>query len=214
MEAEKAWQKSREINEPLQDIQKNITLKGVISGKCKARRRLKKRAAQEDVEIILMEWLSPGLERNADSDFPRALQVAPGKSTREVSRVLALNSWLKLALGQFSSSTWPQLCHEEKWGGNYEGLSTFTFHILRFNFKENEDMFPTFPFYSTLEGRLDIYPHIFVSRLVHPTTVPFSFFVVLVIKAVPVVTHSSQTFWWIRCPWKAYESTSCRAPLP
>ena len=55
MEAEKAWQKSREINEPLQDIQKNITLKGVISGKCKARRRSKKRAAQEDVEIILME---------------------------------------------------------------------------------------------------------------------------------------------------------------
>lgn len=41
--------------------------------------------------------------------------------------------------------------------------------ILCFNFKENEDMFPTFPFYSTLEGRLDIYPHIFVSRLVHPT---------------------------------------------
>lgn len=55
MEAEKAWQKNREINEPLQDIQKNITLKGAILGKCKARRSLKKRAAQEDVEIILME---------------------------------------------------------------------------------------------------------------------------------------------------------------
>ena len=41
--------------------------------------------------------------------------------------------------------------------------------ILCFNFKENEDIFPTCPFYSTLEGRLDIYPQIFVSRLVHPT---------------------------------------------
>jgi len=45
-------QKNREINEPLQDIQKSRTLKGVILGKCKARRRLKKRAAQADVEII------------------------------------------------------------------------------------------------------------------------------------------------------------------
>lgn len=43
MEAEKAWQKkNREINEPLQDIQKNITLKGAILGKYKARRSLKR----------------------------------------------------------------------------------------------------------------------------------------------------------------------------
>lgn len=131
------------------------------------------------------------------SDLPRALQVAPGKSTREVSRVPALSL--------DSGSPWGSSLHQLD-------LNFYFPQFCALISRKMKTCFLLFPFIQPWKAGL--IPTLISSfqgqYMLHS---PFHLFCCFGHKNY-VVTHSSQTFWWIRSPWKAYENTSCRAPLP
>lgn len=210
MEAEKAWQKNREINEPLQDIQKNITLKVVISGKCKAKEDAwRKRAAQEDVEIIPMEWLQPldwkGMQTVTFPEPCRWHQEehqggVKSSSFEFLTQAAPLGSSLTINL----TSNFVMKKNE----GNMKVSPTFTFHILCFNFKENEDMFPTFPFIQPWKAGL-----IFTLTST-PYNSPFQLLCCFGYKGCACGDTQFSDFWWIKMPLESLWVQDCRAPLP